>query len=1385
MSINLTDGMSTSGGMSMSPQILSGSMEFTDNQVLNVTPASTQFNLVGDFTIEAWVYPTYLNSGNWGIFDARVSGGTASPWAFLLQNTSGTYTIMFFDGDYNYGTNTVPLNVWSHIAVVRSGGVLTYYLNGEVDTVFSSYGTGAISPGSTNPVVGVKDQSAGSLGTVGNISNLRIVNGVAVYTSAFTPSTSPLTVIQPANFNGNPSSQIFSTQTTLLLNTDDNGFNWVDKSTNNFVLTGPNMPTTSALSPFAGSMLFNGTSDYLTVASNPVLGFGTGDFTVECWVNWNSLTTSAIFDNQTNGGFNLYYDAGVYLSNYLVVSNRYTNQIAYAWTPTIDTWYHIAISRSGTDLRMFIDGTLVTTTTGDTTEYQAGVYNIGSDQGAGGWYLNGNLSNLRVVKGVAVYTSNFITPSNVLSCTQGANVNGFPSAAISSSQTSLLLTSQNNNNSYLVDSSIYQNIISGPLMPQPNGFNPLGFSGSLLVNGVDQYLTVSGPIGPQGTEDYTLEFWTYQPSYSYGNYPRLFQGSSGSGFNANWVGDVLQLTFFPSIPMGDYAGQWVHVATCRQGTTAYAFLNGQLVDTNYSADAYLEPGDGNWTLFQPQGGGPAGNFSNFRIVRGIAVYTSDFVVSRNPLTAKQSANQNGFPSAAIPGTQTSLLLNTNNNGNYLYDSSTYHYTLTAIGSPVASDMQPNFIVNGSTLFNGTDQYLTAPSNTVYEFGTGDFTLEGWYNFNSFGIDNALILLGTGAIGGANYSAWWLRYYTGSGGPFLQLYRYAGGAEENYTFSLGSALSTNQWYHIACARSGTDLRMFLNGTQVDITQTCSTDYTIVNGDPLQIGKVITGNGTFYLDGYVSNIRVVKGEAVYTETFTVPTSPLTNIQNANTNGNPSSAITGSQTSLLLNTYNSNLNRVDNSTHNFLVTSPNTPITDSSAPTFTNGSSLYNGKYYSIPYSEYGNLLDQNGAWTIEAWVYLTGIGNAGTILWGMNGVFWGVNWSVNIANRFVASAPYIGSITSINEYSELNTWYHVALSSDGTTTRLFVNGNLEGTFNGTGGVVGFPGQNPLEIGNGFNGPYTYEIIGNLSNFRVVKGVAVYTTNFTPPTNDLTAVQDANTNGYPSAAITGFQTSLLLNSTNNVLNNFDSSTHQLFVGCTTNPVPAAWNPYNLGSISFNGTSDLLSLPLDFLVLGSSNFTIEAWVYPLVDTPFVFFVGQSDLSTASGSQIICYAGNSAPTSDLYLGGGGFGVASPSPAINTWSHIAYVRNGLTWATYLNGTAVNSVYCSGSINNGSTAYPPTIGGVSTGSNYFDGDMSNFRIVTGVAVYTGNFTPPNKPLSVSQPSGTNISKVLPNQTNLLLNSPDSPNNLLDTSIYNLTVTPTGTPTAIVNNPFGPL
>ena len=104
---------------------------------------------------------------------------------------------------------------------------------------------------------------------------------------------------------------------------------------------------------------------------------------------------------------------------------------------------------------------------------------------------------------------------------------------------------------------------------------------------------------------------------------------------------------------------------------------------------------------------------------------------------------------------------------------------------------------------------------------------------------------------------------------------------------------------------------------------------------------------------------------------------------------------------------------------------------------------------------------------------------------------------------------------------------------------------------------------------------------------------------------------------------------------------------------------------------------------------------------------------------------------------GGAFYNPSNTFSTNTWYHIAVVKNSGVTKLYVNGIGASTSY-SDSRNYGSSQ-PVQIGNDDSG-NYFQGYMSNFRIVKGVAVYTGNFTTPTSPLAATQSSGTNISAI---------------------------------------------
>ena len=216
-------------------------------------------------------------------------------------------------------------------------------------------------------------------------------------------------------------------------------------------------------------------------------------------------------------------------------------------------------------------------------------------------------------------------------------------------------------------------------------------------------------------------------------------------------------------------------------------------------------------------------------------------------------------------------------------------------------------------FNGSNQSLSLAQNAAFSFGTGDFTVETFVNANSWGGVNPIIALGNGAVGGGSpvYTGWAVRY--DSSGSLI-FFRYDG-VETTPTATI--TLATGQWYHIAVSRSSGTLRMFVNGIQV-YSAASSTSYNNVNSDTLKIGGnwVIGGGVVTWVNGQISNTRIVKGTGLYTANFTVPTQNLT-------------AVSGTSLLTLQNT-----TIVDNSTNNFTITNNNSVTTSVQNP-FASGS------------------------------------------------------------------------------------------------------------------------------------------------------------------------------------------------------------------------------------------------------------------------------------------------------------------------------------------------------------------------------------------------------------------------------------------------------------------
>ncbi len=176
--------------------------------------------------------------------------------------------------------------------------------------------------------------------------------------------------------------------------------------------------------------------------------------------------------------------------------------------------------------------------------------------------------------------------------------------------------------------------------------------------------------------------------------------------------------------------------------------------------------------------------------------------------------------------------------------------LETVGNAQISTTQSKW--GGSSVsFNGTNSYLRPNSGNIFNFGTGDFTIEFWLYLNSTAAQMALIDCRPGSAGD---------YILLDYDPTAKLRLFV----NTTTVLSGSTLATGQWYHIALARSGSTVRYFIDGTQ-GASATMTTNL-LSAANPYIGSNYVPGS---YLNGYIDDLRVTKGYARYTANFTAPT------------------------------------------------------------------------------------------------------------------------------------------------------------------------------------------------------------------------------------------------------------------------------------------------------------------------------------------------------------------------------------------------------------------------------------------------------------------------------------------------------------------------------------
>ena len=767
------------------------------------------------------------------------------------------------------------------------------------------------------------------------------------------------------------------------------------------------------------------------------------------------------------------------------------NNRLYIWNGT--GWYNIAlinttpsISGANASYNLAIDGTATTVTiTATDPEGLPITYSIASD-------TSGNIAT--VTQGTGANTNVFtITPSTntanagtfslTFRASDGVNIATAISSftlqfqILNSNYTTALITSVGANNAVnnsFDDASTNNHTITATGNVAQNTFSPYRHGGySAFLDGAGDTLTVpSTSTVAFGTGAFTVEAWVYISSTGDRG---IFQ-TGGSHFPTSASNSVaLQITA-SGTKWAIYANntstqssityslnKWYHVAVVRSASTTKLYVDGVEAisvsdSTNYSG-TYLGIGAiygaANAQCFN-------GYISDFRVVKGTAVYTSAFTPPTDRLTAVTNTE---LLTCHLP---------------YIADGSTNSHTITVNGDVKTEPLGPyDYTVysassnGGSIYFDGTGDYLSCGA-LGHNVNSGQNTIEMWiYPTNVSSNEPALFEFYTDD--GNNFR---LQIYTGGGySGDLRLLTRSGSGSNNIETAGASVVSANSWQHIACVRNSSNYwDVYVDGTKV-ITGSFVHSFDTTNVD-FRIGKVEYGTDR-YFEGYMSDVRIVTGTAVYTSAFTPPTAPLTAITN---------------TSLLLNGTDAGI--IDKS-QSVKTLALNGDVKSSTTQSKYLTSSMYfDGTGDLVSTAQSANL--GTGDFTIEAWVYPTALNGNDTFIaehWaGVSAGFIFRAHTNNYLSIFDGSTNQASSTAIVT-----NQWQHVAASRSSGTLKLFIDGTqVLSVSNSTTSLTGNGSGESITVGaihNG-SGSFTNFFNGYISDARVTKGLARYTANFTPP-------------------------------------------------------------------------------------------------------------------------------------------------------------------------------------------------------------------------------------------------------------------------------------------------
>lgn len=826
-----------------------------DGLAISTAQANLGFG-TGDFSTEFWAYRTNSNS-----FIVVFQLNTYNTGLYVrTESTTYNDSFYFVNNSYNWDPATnFPANVWTHICITRQSSTLRFFVNGKL-----------IINATNTANMGAATADIGPAGYAGYLSDVRVVKGsvpveyqtsvTTVGTQVFTPPTSLRTAV---------------TNTQLLTLQERGAYNTIgfeDESEYQHPITRNGNVAQGTFSPFSPggwSNFFSATQcAWPSTLWSDLSGIS---FTIECWLYptaaggiYGGLIIGCNVSGRADSVWLSYSDT----NKVGIVTAGSANWTTFYSTGSVplNTWTHVAITISGASgsatAKIYIDGVLDKTVNNIATGIPAGINCISGTRGDGTQYnYTGHISNLRITRNQILYTGNFTPPAAELIATSVGTTGANVAASITGTVSAILYGSAMGRNKIgSVAPSSSASTISTFAPFKPPAYDPQVHGGSGYFDGTGDSLAVVSPQFTLGTDNLTAECWFYPTAAGNSSTILACKISGGAGFYFVWAStsNAFRILVHAGAAWNVDASSsalnlntWNHLAMTRDGSTVRSFLNGVLASVTTGITGSMGATAPIIRIGSDDAGSGVVNASyitGVRIVKGVVYPTSSSTTGIQIFTP---------PNQSVPVINNTLFLLNFTNGGVI--DSTGKNVIETVGNAGVVTTAIKKYGSGSMFFDATaDQQRVTPQGQAV-LGNGDWTVEFWAYAN--------------ATPAGGYCG---RFVYPNTGFFI---RNASGTVIDCGFngsgvaitSASGVAAANTWQHIALAKTGNTVNLYVNG--ICRGTTSSWTWNEYLSEYFFVGSTYTGSE--YFNGYIDDFRVTRGLARYTGStvgttyFTPPT------------------------------------------------------------------------------------------------------------------------------------------------------------------------------------------------------------------------------------------------------------------------------------------------------------------------------------------------------------------------------------------------------------------------------------------------------------------------------------------------------------------------------------